>query len=403
MSTLREHAADVAGGIALRLRAPTRVQDGSSLWFGHPGIALLHATLSVQDSAWRAAAHAHLAAASRATAALAPDAVVDLIPAALVQHTAHGGYTRLLRRAGAVLARLCRARIAAQSRRWQQDGPGLAMADYDVITGLAGKGRLLLAMAEHGDEDCAVALTATLRHLTAVTEPVAVAGVAVPGWWCRPERYPVAQDREHFPEGDFNAGLAHGIAGPLALLAIAYRKGYGVAGMIPAMRRIADWLVHWRAVDEHGPTWPGRVSFAEQTRDVAPQGRTRAAWCYGTAGVARVLQLAGVALADPALLSLAGDALRGIFRRPWRQANLEGPTLCHGEAGLLQILSRAAELEPELRSPADVLARRVIGSVDPGAGQGADRGLLQGAAGVALTLTTVARAGGDWDSVLLLS
>jgi hypothetical protein len=65
--------------------------------------------------------------------------------------------------------------------------------------------------------------------------------------------------------------------------------------MVPAMRRIVDWLVGRRAVDEHGPVWPGRISFAEQARNVALPGRTRVAWCYGTAGVARERQAADLA------------------------------------------------------------------------------------------------------------
>jgi class I lanthipeptide synthase len=396
MTTVREEAADVTRSIAMRLRTPALLRDGSSLWFGHPGIALLHATLSVEDGSWCDATHRHLTAASQAPEAQTADSVVGLLPPALVHHAAHGGYTRLLRRAGAVLAQLCRARIAARARR---AGPGLAIPDYDVISGLAGKGRLLLALAENGSEDCADALHATLRGLVAITEPVVVRGVEVPGWWCRPQAYLVEQDRECYPDGDFNAGLAHGIAGPLALLAIAYRKGYRVDGMVAAMRRIADWLVRWRVVDGHGPIWPGRVSFAEQTRNrnTASAGRTRAAWCYGTAGVARALQLSGQALDDRDLSSLAITALRGIFTRPWRQANLDGPTLCHGEAGLLQVLNRAAELDPASRVLASRLARRLVRFE-----LGAEHGLLQGAAGVALALATFAEASAEWDSVLLL-
>ncbi|GAA1255077.1 hypothetical protein GCM10009609_17950 [Pseudonocardia aurantiaca] len=141
--------------------------------------------------------------------------------------------------------------------------------------------------------------------------------------------------------------------------------------------------------------------------------------------MARALHLAGRALGDPEMSAVAVAALRGVFRRPWPHANLTGPTLCHGEAGLLQAVLRVTETDrdPVLLAAAGVLAGRILTGFDhqapfgfrhghrtrPGGLVGVDEpGLLQGAAGVALALATFARHPGTagtstWDSMLLLN
>ena len=372
-------AADVAIEVGERLRSVRGC--GSSLPGGHPGIAVLHAALSAWDPDWAAVSHAHLAAAGEVT----PEA---LVPAALVHRAVHGGgYEGLLRTAGSALAEVCEA--------WPKP-ERLAVSDYDVISGLTGKGRLLLAL---GDDRCLTALEFVLEYLVALTRPVVVDGHEVPGWWCAPERYAVAVDRSHYPRGDFNAGLAHGISGPLALLALAHRHGHRVDGLAEAMRVISDWLLRWAWTDESGVGWPSRVGFdAQVSGRAAPTARS--AWCYGTAGVAHALHLAAVELGDAGAAGLAAAAVG-------RPGPAEGPTLCHGDAGLLQISAR-------MGAPADAVAERILAAVDRSApfgfrhrlstGEWADEpGLLQGAAGVALALATYAGNTAPWDAALLLS
>jgi class I lanthipeptide synthase len=422
---LRRRAITVAMEVADRLRSPEPVTitarrarrpaghptwDASSLLLGHPGVALLHATISVADPTWAAATHAHLAAAASGAGA-------DLVPAAVLHGSVHGGYPKLLRTLAHAVSTACEKQVEAQVRHVTHDGRGLAVADYDVVSGLAGKGRLLLAL---GDDRSAEALDTTLRHLVACTRPVAAHGASVPGWWCRTD------DPAEFPHGYLDVGLAHGIAGPLALMALAHDRGHRVEGMPEAMRTIVDWLLGWAVPEEPGPVWPSRIGFAQETADEpAAPAAVKAAWCYGTAGVARALHLAGIALGDPQLCAVAVRALRGAVLRPWSEADLVGPTVCHGAAGLLQVVLRVTERDPDpvLLAAAGLLAQRVLYDFDrtapfgfrhghrtrAGRLVGVDEpGLLQGAAGVALVLATFAHHPGTvgpdvWDAPLLLS
>jgi class I lanthipeptide synthase len=66
----------------------------------------------------------------------------------------------------------------------------------------------------------------------------------------------------------------------------------------------------------------------------------RDAWCYGAPGIGRALTLAGEALADPGLSRAGHVAINTLAHRDPGQWDTEGPTLCHGTAGVLQAAAR---------------------------------------------------------------
>ncbi|WP_037675149.1 lanthionine synthetase C family protein [Streptomyces globisporus] len=455
----RDSALRVALDVAERLRDPERVAritaeefagvpgelmlpgwQPASVLLGHPGVGLLHDRWARHDGAWRAAAHAHLAAATALAPREGPAAVGNLVLPALLGAGATGGYARLLERGTGVLAGHARARAAALRER--RDA-GLSYLDYDVVAGLTGQGRVLLAAAVRGDERAAEALGDVLVLLVALTEPRRVDGVEVPGWWCAPERYAVPRDRAAYPRGDFNAGAAHGVCGPLALLSLAHRAGHGVPGTLDALRRITDWLGGHAYEDGHGAVaWPGRVAFEEET-GAAPPARgatTRAGWCYGTAGIACALHLAGRELGDAAVSRPAVDAMTALLARPLAELGGDDPGFCHGLAGVLHAAVRLAGRtgEPALWRGADRLADALVSLHDTESAFGYRQlvrtpggtvvlespSLIDGAAGVALTLLGYAEAAhaegsrdpaaatdgaapdglpADWDAVFLTS
>ncbi|MER7517995.1 lanthionine synthetase C family protein [Streptomyces sp. NPDC126499] len=424
---MRGSALRIAVDVAERLRDPERVArvteaefagvpgelmlpgwQPASVLLGHPGVALLHDRCARHDDAWRAAAHAHLAAAAALAPREGPAAVGNLVLPALLGAEATGGYARLLARGTGVLAGHARARAAALRER--RDA-GLSYLDYDVVAGLTGQGRALLAAAVRGDERAAEALEDVLALLVALTEPRRVDGVEVPGWWCAPERYAVPRDRTAYPRGDFNAGIAHGICGPLALLSLAHRAGHGVPGILDALRRITDWLGAHAYEDGQGAVaWPGRVAFDEET-GAAPPARgatTRAGWCYGTAGIAGALHLAGTELGDSAVSRLAVDAMTALLARPLAELGGDDPGFCHGLAGVLHAAVRLARRteEPALWRGVDRLADALVSLHEPESAFGYRQlvrtpggtvvlespSLIDGAAGVALALLGYAEA-----------
>ncbi|MEU0273323.1 lanthionine synthetase C family protein [Streptomyces sp. NPDC006307] len=383
---------------------------------GLPGTALLYGELARADEAWRPVAHRHLAAAGRAMGA-APSRGLFSGPAALLAAAQtcagpEGHYAGLRRKLAAWLAEDQLDRLAVFRTR---TGPGVDWAAYDLINGLSGTARLLLdAAADTAEASPAVesALTASLRHLVRLTEPVRVDGHEVPGWWVPPELQISERDRRDYPRGDLNLGMAHGIAGPLAVLCSAYEAGREVEGLREAVERIADWLLGWTLRDEAGPYWPARAGLEYEVAERRPSALfTRTAWCYGTPGVAAALVRAGRAVGRPEWCAAAVEGLRAALRRDEALWAIEGATVCHGYAGLLRVVARAAAVtgDAELAAGRERLVDKVLACADEEAPFGfrhlmrfpaAARspvphravdtaGMLEGAAGVALSLLPV--------------
>ena len=340
----------------------------TSLFRGHPGVAMLFGELGRADERWLPVAHRHLAAAVAALDA-APTAGLYEGPAAVLaaaQTCAAGtGRYRGLRERLTAYAEAAQAHLLAQ--------PG----GYDVVNGLTGLGRVLLdSGAEVGPT-----LDALVRLAVTETRPGA------------------------------DAGMAHGVAGVLAFLALAAEHGRLVPGQLDAMHHLAGWLGDVAGADVAGPYFP---AWAGETAVPA-----KSAWCYGTPGVAVALHRAGTVLGEPAWQRLAVESLRAVARRPEAEWHLDGPTVCHGYAGLLHALHvvAAATGDPELRAAADRVALVVAAAADDTAeflfrhhesGSPVDSaGLVEGAAGVACVLLPFAghdvRGPSSWDRVLLFS
>nr|WP_223185296.1 lanthionine synthetase C family protein [Streptomyces sp. CBMA152] len=432
---------------------------------GGTGTALLLAELARRDPARLPAAHARIAPAARALAGTAsaglshgPAAVLAAVQAARIGDH----YVRLRQTLTTHLASEQLARLSAPS-----PGPGVGWSDYDVITGPTGTGRLLLAAVTEGDtaERAAAepALHATLDHLVTLARPIRVDGQLVPGWWVPNERQASAGDRRVFPRGDVNLGLAHGIAGPLALLVRSAEYGITVDGQVDAVYAIAGWLATRARHDTFGPAWEPRLGLDEEIArargagsgagpgsgpgpgsasgsgsaevsayTTAFSGAFGGAWCYGAVGIANALFRAGRLTGEEDWGRLALQSAHALLHRPDALERLQGPTVCHGLAGFVQSLWRLGTLAEDavlldhaatvaeqlagLWDPAAAFGYRHVAPVDRQSGWESDQplglednpGVLEGAAGVAaalLSVTSGAQRAADpvWDRVLLLS
>ncbi|HUQ54669.1 lanthionine synthetase C family protein [Lentzea sp.] len=395
------------------LGEPALVDLGDGDWPYHPmsladgycGLAVLFARLSDESPELRAIAHEHLAAAAR-TRRPANESLFDGAPslgfAARSIARADGDYRGVLARIDPHVLRLAEKSLVAEEARLLAREPGARMACYDVTSGLTGIGRYLLACGAGARP----VLERLLEYLVRLTDPVRVRGQWVPGWWT-PDPSLLAGPVAH-PDGHFNLGMAHGVSGPLALMALCHGQGVAVEGHEEAMRRIATWLLSRRGFDEHGPYWPALVPLEHEVAcaaDLLPPSRV--AWCYGAPGVARAVQLAAAAVGEPAWADEAKTTLRAAFRRPRERWGIRDASLCHGSAGVLHatalVLGRDADVLPELCD--HLLAQRVqhtVVTVPPNR-----PGFLDGSAGTLLALhdhlTPVpSTAALPWDAALVL-
>ncbi|MBI0298054.1 lanthionine synthetase C family protein [Streptomyces sp. PRKS01-29] len=388
---------------------------------GDVGTALLCSYLDQcrPQFGWDAAGHSFLAAGARAaeqTASLDCGLYSGLSGLAFaVASLSRNGerYPRLLTVLDDELAPL----VAAQASRLSAYRGGMPVRGFDLISGASGTAARLLARDPRGTLP---RLLAALVRLVAPTD-------GPPLWATPPHLMSNEAMRRSFPSGNLNLGLAHGIPGPLSILALALGEGHEVPGQADAVRHVADWVADHRSDDRWGVNWPCAVPLPNGRKRSAPGHSAssrpappvpaRSAWCYGAPGVARALWHAGQALDDDSLRRLAVDAIAAVLRRPPEARDIDSPTFCHGVAGLLQVVLRfAADTGlPLLTKAVDPLVDQLLAAYEPDRPmayadleQGrnpVDRaGLLDGASGIALVLLAAATdTEPTWDRLFLLS
>ncbi|WBC08876.1 lanthionine synthetase C family protein [Micromonospora sp. WMMA1947] len=386
-----------------------------SLALGVPGIALLHVELAAAGLRPWKRAHHWLTAATSGPVTAGPDshpfhgapALAHVLACASTHQPCL--YARALDDLDRAIAADARRRVAvAHARIDACELP--ALAEFDVIRGLAGIGAYLLHRPPAGE-----ALHAVLGYLVRLTAPLHHDSEALPGWWTGSG--PNGRADTRFLGGHGNNGLAHGIAGPLALLALAARQGVVVPGQLAAIATVCSWLDRWRSDTGAGPIWPYWITRAQLRADHPPTpAAQRPSWCYGTAGLAHAQQLAALAIGDPVRRVTAGDALARALIDPGQLAATTDPSLCHGYAGLAHIAHRvAADAPPGTAARLDAQVPGLLRMIGP-AGAGPRRtaaallaassgpGLLEGVAGVALaalSCSTASAPASSWDSCLL--
>lgn len=289
--------------------------------------------------------------------------------------------------------RLVRERLIDADIRMRH-GHAATFAEYDLFYGLTGLGALLLRDLPDSDE-----LGDLLTYVTRLTEPRTDDAQHLPGWWV--DHYP--DPTLPTPGGHVNLGMAHGAAGPLALLALASRDGRHVDGQTEAIERLCAWFDRWQQDSSHGPWWPQWLTRDDlRTGHPTQESPGRPSWCYGTPGIARTLQLAAIATNQPARQQAAETALAASLTSTHLH-RLNKPGICHGLAGLHAIAYRAARdaSTTYIAAQLPALSERLRRDPSPD-----HAGFLTGRSGCALaseTARTNTSPRTRWDACLLIA
>lgn len=370
---------------------------GQSLSTGAAGIALAHMLAARTGRRTWATAHTWAAAMTREPVLAHSDAFGLFHGAPAVAFTLHTAaqpaYQDALTTLDKHVTRLTRARLDAAHQRINR-GELPRMREFDLISGLTGTGVYLLHRHRGGD-----LLEEVLSYLVRLAKPLRNGGEVLPGWWTSDG----TDGRPCLDGGHGNLGMAHGITGPLALLATALRHGTTVPGHTKAIEQISTWLDVWRHGDEDAPWWPETVSRTERRGGAVRQhGPGRPSWCYGIPGLARAQQLAALALGDTTRQRHAEQALAACLADKHQLAQLGDASVCHGWAGLLQTARRMATdaHDSEITTRLPDLRQRLEDHLHHRIPD--DHGLLEGTAGIELTCSTTTEAAA-WDACLLLA
>jgi hypothetical protein len=195
-------------------------------------------------------------------------------------------------------------------------------------------------------------------------------------------------DRAQLPNGVYDLGVAHGIAGTLATL------GAATPASIAGSRELLEGAIAWLLTQ---PRPAGGVSrFATWTTGNGADPSARAAWCYGDPGIACALAAASARAGVAAGMAAAVETAHGAALRTPENGRVTDAGLCHGSAGLAVIFARLCETigGPELHDATRTWLLRTIDYLERDGFAGTSTpqratcfrglGLLTGAAGILL-------------------
>jgi hypothetical protein len=260
--------------------------------------------------------------------------------------------------------------------------------DYDLVTGLSGIGIYALERGPRGHH----LLARVVDHLHDLATPES------PGltWFTPPNRVTPSLLREA-PEGYTNLGLAHGMPGPIALLARTVEAGVALERALPLLEGAVAWLMA-----QEDPQ--GASSFPNAVGPGLQPTSSRIAWCYGDLGISIALLSAGRRVTRPAWCDAALRIARRAANRTGADAGVKDAGFCHGAAGSAHLFNRLSQATGDalLQEAALHWLRITLDLRRPGEGIGGyapwrpkpspevpaphHPGLLEGAAGVALVL-----------------
>ena len=281
---------------------------------------------------------------------------------------------------------------------------------YELIGGLVGFGTYLVERLPH--PGAAETLGRIIDLLDARAEK-SERGIT----WFTPPELLSSEQRQRMPDGCYNIGVAHGVAGIIGFLAAARREGIED----PRVVRLADGAVAWLLANKMSGTersvFPAFIAPGQEPEP------TRTAWCYGDIGVAAVLLSASRSFERPEWEAEALAIARLASRRSVQDTQAIDPGLCHGAAGMAHLFNRFyqatgdADMKTaalawyrealDMRRPGEGLAGLLSWVRNPAADGGSwrpEHGFLSGIAGYGLAmLAAVSDVEPAWDRVLLVS
>jgi lantibiotic biosynthesis protein len=281
--------------------------------------------------------------------------------------------------------------------------------DYDLINGLVGFG--VYARSR-------VPRLSAIRCLEEIvdrfyeTAEIREDGVT---WFTHPQLlYP--HQRQRYPTGGYNLGVAHGVPGVIAFLADVCRLGIRLECARPLLDGAVRWLLSYRLSEQRAASFPAWI-----VPGVGAQP-SRLAWCYGAPGVAATLLSAARAVGNEEWEQVALDIALRAATADAHEAGVQDAGLCHGAFGLAHVYNRIYQAGggDAFADAARDWYSRGLDMRQPGRGiagfesweLGAnlqlawrtDPSFLTGAAGIGLALlAAVTPIEPEWDRLLMLS
>lgn len=279
--------------------------------------------------------------------------------------------------------------------------------DYDLIYGLSGNLYYLLDFQWLEKEK--QQLLNIINYLVHLTETHLYKGKEVINFHLVCEEQFREDEKITFPNGNLNFGISHGMLGPLIALTKAYKKGFKEKNVENAIHKLFSLYEEFRRYDKQVPVWPTQLKYEDYiskrfTEDIRA---VRAGWCYGNLGIARGLMKAADYMGDIKRKELYKRDLIKIFEQPWKDYHLNSSILCHGYASVLAVknITELSEIgKVSLKQHEKEGFNRIIDEymLEGYIKNSHDFSLLQGTAGIVLTVLTFFRKDLEFGKLLMI-
>ena len=230
---------------------------------------------------------------------------------------------------------------------------------YDCISGISGILRYTLLSTDSASIRASKALLQYLVDRALADEEENLS------WLVKQENLPAG---ENYPHGVINFSMSHGLAGVLAIMAIALQSGVVVDGQKAAMDKIFEkYFLRYCCFENEIPFWPGMLSVDNIDSQNGVKGNRRMSWCYGSISILWALYLYGQSVSNTDLSTKAFASIEHIALLSSKDCLLVSPTICHGLAGLLSVLTvaNAARGSTILKGRMVELCGEITGLFDP--------------------------------------
>lgn len=206
-------------------------------------------------------------------------------------------------------------------------------------------------------------------------------------------------------EKEYNLSLSHGLTGILLVFLNIYERNIAKQTLKDAIYKGIKYMVsyHRHSDKQHGEFSEFPSVIKVNTRE--PFYGNRLAWCYGDLNIVLLLYRAGYIFENYEWIEIADRVgVKSVERKTTDETGISGAFFCHGTAGLAQLYKTLYEINslPNYKEAHSYWLNQTLLYLEERVNQESPAGLLEGLAGVGLTLLSAQNKNLTWSKLLLL-
>lgn len=315
-------------------------------------------------------------------------------------HDSNGNYNRLLTSLDDVLS------ISFNEYLNNNDFNNMHKSTYDVISGLSGILRYILKRVPENPHMERL-LYLALDRLCDICEEKVIENNLYKGWIVYKTNK--VNQKELF---SYDLGFAHGVSGIISIISLIKLNGFESVKSMNTLKNLLDWMKNINETIIGRSLWPSELLPTDNSI-YKESIYKRAAWCYGSPGVASSFNIASKAIYLEQTNIIAKNIIDNMFMEPVQHWLISSPMLCHGFSGILNVLFRIDGITNAQNYRKNIL-NNILTNIDFDKNycfinkdinsEEDSYGFLSGSCGIGLSLlSAISQPEIKWDQLLLLN